>query len=694
MASAFLWDDRVPAATLASIAGTVAASMPAANLLDAQPRMRARWLGSAASILVDFGADTTLEAVALLSTSLRTANGDTVRARLGTAEGIVEAAPLFDLDLTSPDTLALPAGWAFNRASSGWRFNAAGVLVEESVDVARFDYSPATLACRGLLLEEARTSGISNPRAEGAAAGTPGTMPTNWSLSVSGGLSSSVVGTGTESGLPYLDIRVFGTTSGAATILAMFQTGPGLAAASGQAWTATAFLRLVGGAWGSPSSGPSLLIRENNSGGGALVTNTSAALSLPTAAGLATQRASYSVTLGNASTANAHSGLTLGYATGQVVDFTLRIGVPQLERGPAASSPILPPVAAPAFATRAADQARITGLSVGPATMLIQSTNTGAFNASLVVIGGWAPGNDFNNSSYFQLSAVLGVPTFAAISGGVGVSRGLSGSFGTPTTYVGATASAVVMFAANAFSSASAAAFVQPAVHDRAALGGTPWGNSSQIGIANGVGIYRRWALYPARLSDAQIVALATTGSSRTAAGLAWDSGALGVETDADALGNTSLLAPSAVVGRYLLVDVASPDAAVIDLGRLVAGPLWRPLHGFAYGAGEGREILDQRDRNPITAAEFPRPALFAPRMQRFTLPVLSNAELRTAWRSMLARLRGAGEALWIPDTSATRAEIHQRSLWGAIAAGGEEALATRDGLNANSRTFRIVERI
>jgi hypothetical protein len=325
--------------------------------------------------------------------------------------------------------------------------------------------------------------------------------------------------------------------------------------------------------------------------------------------------------------------------------------------------------------------------------MLIQATNAAAIT-SAVLLGGWGPNNDFNNSTYFSLDAGGGTPRITAISGGVSVNRASTGGYNTPSIYVAATAPSVVLLAVNAAITTSAITYTQPSGQDRAALGGAVWGNPSLIGIATGVGIYQRWAFYTSRLSDAQVGALASTGSSRTAAGLAWDSGALGVETTAEAQGNVIALPSSAVIGRYLLLDVASPGAAVIDLGRLVAGPLFRPSRAFAYGAGEGREILDVRDRNAITGAEFPRPALVNPRVMRFTLPLLSNAEFRTAWREMLARLAGAGEALWIPDLGLTRSEMNQRSLWGAIAAPGEEATLTRDGLNANSRAFRIVERI
>jgi hypothetical protein len=53
---------------------------------------------------------------------------------------------------------ALPPGATLTRASSGTRFNSAGVLVLETTDVARWTYNPATLANEGLLVEPARTN--------------------------------------------------------------------------------------------------------------------------------------------------------------------------------------------------------------------------------------------------------------------------------------------------------------------------------------------------------------------------------------------------------------------------------------------------------------------------------------------------------------------------------------------------------
>ena len=76
------------------------------------------------------------------------------------------------------------------------------------------------------------------------------------------------------------------------------------------------------------------------------------------------------------------------------------------------------------------------------------------------------------------------------------------------------------------------------------------------------------------------------------------------------------------------------------------------------------------------------------------TLPLLGAAELRTQHRALLAALGGAGEALWIPETSLALVELNARSIWGAVAAPGEEALATRDSPVGKLRSFRVVERV
>jgi len=130
------------------------------------------------------------------------------------------------------------------------------------------------------------------------------------------------------------------------------------------------------------------------------------------------------------------------------------------------------------------------------------------------------------------------------------------------------------------------------------------------------------------------------------------------------------------------------------DISILATGPLWRLGRGMAYGVREGRMILDQRDRNPLTGAEFVVPALANPRFAGFTLPALSRAEATDAHRDLVRRLGAARDALWIPETGDTRAETNRRAIWGAVNQPGEEAAATRGSFPQLNRAFRIVERL
>ena len=174
----------------------------------------------------------------------------------------------------------------------------------------------------------------------------------------------------------------------------------------------------------------------------------------------------------------------------------------------------------------------------------------------------------------------------------------------------------------------------------------------------------------------------------------AHDSGPLPAHTGDEANGNVVLLRSGAAYARYLLVDVAVASLAAIDSGILAAGPLWRVGRGMAYGVREGRLILDQRDRNPLTGAEFVGPALAHPRFAAFTLPALSRAEATEAHLDLMRRLGPARDALWILDTGDTRAETNRRAIWGAVNQPGEEAAAARGSFPLLNRAFRIVERL
>jgi hypothetical protein len=66
--------------------------------------------------------------------------------------------PALSLDFTSA---VLDPRITFTRAlATATRVNASGLIESVAADTARFDFSPATLACRGMLVEEARTNSL------------------------------------------------------------------------------------------------------------------------------------------------------------------------------------------------------------------------------------------------------------------------------------------------------------------------------------------------------------------------------------------------------------------------------------------------------------------------------------------------------------------------------------------------------
>ena len=192
----------------------------------------------------------------------------------------------------------------------------------------------------------------------GAVAGTPGTLPTNWyTFTVLTGLTRQIVGTGTENGITYIDIRLSGTPSAAGS----FSISPDLtnvtAAASGQTWISSYYLKLAAGSLTGVSS-TAVSVEEYNSGG-SFLTGTFTATAALTGAALPTQRYSATRTLNQATTAFVTT-TTIVNLSGAAIDITLRIGLPQLEQGAFATSVI--PTTTTAL-TRSADVASVNTLS-------------------------------------------------------------------------------------------------------------------------------------------------------------------------------------------------------------------------------------------------------------------------------------------------------------------------------------------
>lgn len=405
--------------------------------------------------------------------------------------GVTAGNPSLNLNFLGTSTLNPLV--TFTRASSGTYFDSTGTLQTAGNNAARFDYNPSTLASRGLLIEEQRTNSIRNNTMVGAAAGTPGTMPTNWSgAATTNGLNRQIVGTGTSNGITYIDIRYSGTTTAGAFVnFAGPEINTFIAASNGQAWTSSAWVAVVGGSTANLTN-LSMRTRFSDAGG---VELTQAAVDLLTATSTM-QRFSIALTASNASTAFVATNFSFQFNNGVAIDITLRIGLPQLEQGAFATSVISTTTAA---ATRSADVASVNTLSpwynASAGTLFAEGAGISDANARYVAC--------FNDGT---LNEFYGIRTATNLSS-VGIDGGSSqwalvNSYTSNNTFKSALAYAVNDIA---FTTGGAA----PVTDATATL---PTVSQMQIGTGPGLpvwgGYIRRITYYPRRLSNAALQSL------------------------------------------------------------------------------------------------------------------------------------------------------------------------------------------
>lgn len=213
--------------------------------------------------------------------------------------------------------------------TTGYAESSTGVWVPFAANTAR-------ITDKGLLVEEGRTNGIKNNMMTGATVGVVGSggaLPTGWVNSPQG-LTTTVVEIGTENGITYIDIRYSGTTSGQFALL-FFGANNDIAATAAQAWSHSVFLKLVAGSFTNVAQyGTTTYYYDAVP---ASLSNTSTAQSMTSSLA----RYSQNVTTVT-STAFVRPGFyyNMSAASGQAVDFTVRIGMPQIEQGAFATSPI------------------------------------------------------------------------------------------------------------------------------------------------------------------------------------------------------------------------------------------------------------------------------------------------------------------------------------------------------------------
>jgi hypothetical protein len=201
-----------------------------------------------------------------------------------------------------------------------------------------------------LVIHEARTNAIRNPRWEGAVAGSPGTVPTYMQRTNSTNISLTIAGTGTEFGMPYLDVAVAGT-AGASTEYPYIslETAQQIGATVGQVVAAGYFARIVSGTF---PAGCTLRMDgfENNSSGLFIASTAAITMSTPTAS-LAWLGGT--VTMAQAAVAYYVPAPTIRVAAGTATGFTIRLYSPAVNVN-VASGITLPPPGLPVAGTPAA----------------------------------------------------------------------------------------------------------------------------------------------------------------------------------------------------------------------------------------------------------------------------------------------------------------------------------------------------
>lgn len=269
-----------------------------------------------------------------------------------------------------------------------------------------FTAGQARRSRKGVLIEGASTNKIRNNALVGGVVGvigSGGALPTNWAQSAfPAGITISVVAIGTDKGLPCIDIRFSGTPTATATGVLRFDSIVQAVAANGETWNTSLFLALIAGA--VPVAARTLQVVYRTSGGATLTSRSRGLITLPSSL----MRVKLTFTATDATTGAVHSQLNLPFTNGVAADFTLRLAMPQLEKGADATSPIL---TSGADATRAADMlvlnASAQASAISAKSVFAQTTDVSGVSASPYVL-------EFNGSQ----RAYFGSRTSATIHNG------------------------------------------------------------------------------------------------------------------------------------------------------------------------------------------------------------------------------------------------------------------------------------
>jgi len=250
-----------------------------------------------------------------------TCDADGSATRVGNGATIEAASAIFEM--TGAQT---PQRWTPKFATTG-----------SAIYCERLDTDPSTLSRRGILVEEQRINSIRNSMMIGAVAGTPGTVPTNWSMPGVAGVTITTA-YGVENGFPYVDVTYSGTNTSGSTFYPVISLdgATSIAAANGQTWTHSAYVRKIGG---TDAISTWVIDIRGRDAGGALISGQASSTTCTDAASLSANRLQTTFTFTDPNIAFVQPRVNRSSVlAGGTIDITLRFGGNQLEQGAFATS--------------------------------------------------------------------------------------------------------------------------------------------------------------------------------------------------------------------------------------------------------------------------------------------------------------------------------------------------------------------
>jgi hypothetical protein len=241
------------------------------------------------------------------------------------------------------------------------RVNRAGVLSEVASGVPATDFAGGVL--RGTTVEPSAVNQIRNNTMQGAVVGvvgSGGSRPTNWAAVNPAGLSEEIVSSTVIDGIELLTVRFFGTANANALRTIYFDSQTGITASNGQTWTNSVYLS-YNDTTALPVNARLVMTERTVDGSFVKLVELNANVTSELV------RFSQSRTLdGGGTVERVQVGVGFNVTSGNSYDFTVRIGLPQMELGSVATSVIKTTGSAQ---TRNADVITKTGLgSVLPQT--------------------------------------------------------------------------------------------------------------------------------------------------------------------------------------------------------------------------------------------------------------------------------------------------------------------------------------